>query len=542
MQISKLALSFIAFPVFAAPTVTAVMNAAGNASPALPNSAIAQGSIFIVKGSGLGPANLSIAPTPFQNASLSGTSVVITVGGATINGLMYYTSDTQIAALLPSNAPAGAATLTVTYNGQTSPAARFSTISNNFGIFPVDSTGQGPAIVTYADYSLVSSYKAANCGGPNTTCGAANPGDTLILWGTGLGAVLGSDAAGAGLGQNMPNLPLKLWIGGVQAKVAYQGRSGCCVGEDQIVFTVPDIAPTGCGVPLAVQLGTNTPQVSNQTVIPIAKASRECVNSSVPELSARLFNSSVNIGFFELDHFLNDNGAGFHDVLQGGFLRAAAPPAASAPFVDSASDHPPLGTCSGIANPVNNNGLNIVGLIDGGSTFTVKGPNGSATVTVNAGDKVTLSATGAFLVPGNYTVTGSGGKDVGPFTATLNIPVSPTLTNPTSANGLTVTRSAGMTITWNPNGTTGHVELVLTSYADANNFSRVTCEVAGGAGTFTIPDYALSVLPPGTGTNFYFQLGDEGAATSTTFAAAGIDIGIAQTFIDAVRFGGFTVR
>jgi uncharacterized protein (TIGR03437 family) len=69
--------------------------------------------------------------------------------------------------------------------------------------------------------------KAANCGGPNTTCGAANPGDTLILWGTGLSAVSGSDAAGAGLGQNMPNLSLQLWVGGVQAKVIYQGRSGC---------------------------------------------------------------------------------------------------------------------------------------------------------------------------------------------------------------------------------------------------------------------------------------------------------------------------
>ena len=100
-------------------------------------------------------------------------------------------------------------------------------MSNNLGIFTVDSSGQGAGIVTYADYSLVSPMKAANCGGPNTTCGAANPGDTLILWGTGLSAVSGSDAAGAGLGQNMPNLSLQLWVGGVQAKVIYQGRSGC---------------------------------------------------------------------------------------------------------------------------------------------------------------------------------------------------------------------------------------------------------------------------------------------------------------------------
>jgi uncharacterized protein (TIGR03437 family) len=77
---------------------------------------------------------------------------------------------------------------------------------------------------------------------------AANPGDTLVVWATGLGPVNGNDASNAGLGQNMPSLPLKLWLGGVQAPVTYQGRSGCCIGEDQIVFAVPNNVPTGCAV------------------------------------------------------------------------------------------------------------------------------------------------------------------------------------------------------------------------------------------------------------------------------------------------------
>ena len=88
---------------------------------------------------------------------------------------------------------------------------------------------------------------------------------------SGLGRISGDDASGAGLGQNMPNLPLKLWVGGVQAEVLYQGRSGCCIGTDQIVFTVPDDAPTGCAVPLAVQITPNINLISNTVRMPIAK-------------------------------------------------------------------------------------------------------------------------------------------------------------------------------------------------------------------------------------------------------------------------------
>ena len=254
----------------AAPTITGIGNAASNRLFASP---VAQGSIFIIQGSGLGPTSISGASKPFQGTTLSGTSVAVTVGSTTVNALMYYTSDGQVAALLPSNTPTGTGMFTVTYNGQNSNTVNHGIASNNIGLFTIDSTGQGPGILTYPDYSLVSTVKASNCGGPNTTCGAANPGDTLILWGTGLGPVTGDDASGAGLGQNMPNLALSMWVGGLPASVIYQGRSGCCVGEDQIVFTVPNNVPTGCAVPLVLEVNG---QISNTAVMPIANGGRSC--------------------------------------------------------------------------------------------------------------------------------------------------------------------------------------------------------------------------------------------------------------------------
>lgn len=253
--------------VSAAPIVTSVANAASNIGF---NAPLAQGAIFVIKGSGLGPATISVASAAFESTTLSGTSVAVTVGATTVNALMYYTSASQVAALLPSNTPTGAGSFTVTYNGQTSAPVSHGVVANNLGVFTIDSSGQGPGIVTFPDYSLVSAAKATPCGGPNTACGAANPGDTLILWATGLGPVSGSDASGAGLGQPMPDIPLPLWLGGVQAPVVYQGRSGCCVGEDQIVFTVPNNVPTGCAVPLVVQIGTTTNTISNSTVMPVA--------------------------------------------------------------------------------------------------------------------------------------------------------------------------------------------------------------------------------------------------------------------------------
>ena len=528
----------------AAPTITSIANAASNLTF---NAPVAQGAVFVIKGSGLGPANLSTASAPFQSTTLSGTSVAVTVGTTTVNALMYYTSDGQVAALLPSNTPTGVGAFTVTYNGQPSGPMNHGIVTSNMGVLTLDSSGHGPALVTFAsDYSLVSATKAANCGGANTACGAANPGDTLVLWGTGLGPVNGSDASGTGLGQNMPNVPLTLWLGGVQAQVIYQGRSGCCVGLDQVAFIVPATAPTGCAVPLVVQIGTTANTVSNTVALPVANGSRTCTTST-PGVSAQQLASltSFTVGIPELDHFLNDNGSGYVDQAQFNFIKASGIPPALQPFLASYLDNQPTGTCAVFGNQTPSDAFfsNLtLAPLDAGSAFTVTGPKGTITVMGHTGDKPVLSASGTFLVPGDYTITGGPGTDVGSFTAHITIPVLPTLISPASPNNLTVARAQGLTATWNPNGSTGHVELVLASSAGPNALAQAVCEVPASAGTFTIPGYVLLALPSGNGTNFYFQLGDMGPATEAAFSASGLDDGIAQSFVAGTAFLGFTLQ
>ncbi len=511
----------------AQPAITAVMNAASNIAPGLPNAGIAQGAIFVVQGSGLGPASMSIAPMAFQSANLSGTSVAVMVGGATENALMYYTSDAQVAALLPSNTPTGAGTVAVTYNGQTSDAAPIVVVANNPGIFTIDSSGGGPGIVTYADYSLVSPVRAANCGEPNTTCGAANPGDTLSLWATGLGPVSGDDASGSGLGQAI-HVPLTVWLGGVRAPVSYQGRSGCCIGEDQIVFTVPDDVLTGCAVPLIVQVGN---EISNSVAMPVAIGSRSCTPTRSGLSSIGPTDGPITSGSITLAH-LADGGDAYEDDAGFEFLKLVTLLPGMQPFVLAWVDDQPAGSCIVYNNLNASFGVPIADgtLLDAGSDFSATGPMGSTALPVNSGNLEEFNLTGAFLGSGMYTVTGSGGADVGAFSGTIAIPEAATLVSP--VNGGTATRANGMTVTWT--GGSGSLEIEVNSCADdsCGSGAAAVCHVPASLGTFTIPPYAMLALPAGNNAGIVLS-----SYSAASFTAAGLNAGTISAYSNVAGFG-----
>ena len=529
-----------------APTITSVMNAASNLNPALPNSTIAQGSLFIIKGTGMGPGTLAFDPTPFQNTILAGTSVAVNVGGTTVFALMYYTSATQLAALLPSNTPVGGgtaspATISVTYNGITSATTPFrGVVANNLHLFTVDTSGKGPAIVTYPDYSLVSTTPGSPCGGPYTACGAANPGDILILWGTGLGPVSGKDEAGAGLGQNMPGIPLVVWIGGVQATVGYRGRSGCCIGLDQIVITVPNNVPTGCNVPLTAQINN---QISNTTVIAVAIGSRTCQDASFPGSSAVLSQSSatsVAVGDIGLEK--NGNGASFQDIANFVFYKFYFKPGLSVFFLSAIEKNPAPGTCLVLddSNPGNlSYYLMGTSFPDGGPMIRVTGPNGAVNVPYNGGNNVTISQAGTFLGPGTFNITGIGGFDVQAFNTAITIPPSPTLVSPTSGNNLSITRSAGITFNWTGGGA-GSIRIDVQAAPDQFPTQTATarCIVPASAQTFTIPGYVMLALPASTNAQVFVGA----VAPPVQFQPTGIATGNLHSQVPVGGFGGLTLN
>src|ERR1700733_9981662 len=116
----------IAFGQPLPPTITQLQNNYSFIQPGLPNYGIAPGSLFIIRGVGLGvpfPPILQSSSSPGLPESLNRTNVSVTVNGVTTVPSLYYPSATQLAAVLPSTTPVGTGTITVTYNGQTSAAS-----------------------------------------------------------------------------------------------------------------------------------------------------------------------------------------------------------------------------------------------------------------------------------------------------------------------------------------------------------------------------------------------------------------------------------
>jgi hypothetical protein len=235
-----------------------------------------------------------------------------------------------------------------------------------------------------------------------------------------------------------------------------------------------------------------------------------------------------------LDHFLESPGA-YQDFANILFLRVLTYNPGTQPFFMSWVDDQPVGTCI-VNNNLNGPGLSApvsnFGLLDAGANFTVKGPNGSVQVAGSSGNKVTLSAAGTFLVPGGaYTITGTGGADIGPFSATITLPATPALVSP--VNGATVTRSNGMTVTWT--GGSGYVQMVVAGATD-NTFTNgagAYCSAPASAGSFTIPPYILLALPAGNNAGFVFGP----AAPEVPFTATGLNAGILDTRINLTGFG-----
>ena len=214
------------------PYVSSVTNSASYS-----RAGIAQGSIFVAFGDNLGPSTLVKAASYPLGTQLAGTSATVNVGGIAAQCRMVYTSATQIAAILPSDTPVGEGTFTVTYNGQATYPILVQVVKSAVGVFTVSSTGIGPGIVTGADYVL------------KTLSKPAKTGEIVIVWLTGLGPIVGGDAAPK-VGVQFPDT--EVFVGDRAAKVLYAGRSGCCAGLDQIAFEVP-AGPRSCFVPVSIR-------------------------------------------------------------------------------------------------------------------------------------------------------------------------------------------------------------------------------------------------------------------------------------------------
>lgn len=482
----------------AQPRITGIQNNYSYLIPGTPNYAIARGCIFILYGANLGPtALLQQGFDPALNRNLGGVSIKITVGGTTTEAIPYYVSAGQIAAILPSATPAGAGSMTVSYNGQTSATFALTIVQSAFGILTLGGNGLGNAAVYDQDYKYI------------TPTNAANPGQIVYFWGTGQGPDPNDETRTIASPQNLTSLPFEFYIGNKQARVIYHGRS-TYPGLDQIAVEIPE-GISGCYASAYAKTGN---YISNFTSIPVAAAGKVCTDwfTSSAEVENLLGSgkTEVNLGWLYLVRFLS-----YTPASSGQPARMVTQDSATAQFMRSTPfDSSNWGSVGGFANP----GCVVttwrtqspfqapfLKRLDAGPSVTLTLPDGATrTLVKQQTASFAFSASDAtpgaqLFIPaagGTFRFQGTGGPDVGAFEASIRAE------NPLVWNEHTtitsVSRSQPLTLTWRGGAPGGFVVIQGGSWTGANTeiFTSFGCTERAEAGRYTVPrDVLASLLP-----------------------------------------------
>ena len=538
----------LALPAAAQPNFPVAFSAVNTASY---SGTVAQGSLFIVFGMNIGPAQLVPATSyPLLN-QLGGTSITVMSGTAILACPMVYSAAGVAAAILPSNTPPGRGTVNLTYNGQPTPfPVQINVVPSAPGIYTSTSSGLGPGVFTTLD-GIVKTFAVT-----------AKPGETVVAWVTGLGPISGPDNVAP---STFPNFPgVEVFVGTQAATVIYAGRTGCCAGVDQINFQVP-AGLSGCYLPVTVRSGG---MLSNFVSLAVSSNGGACsdIGPTVPVsvVNQATAEQPVKIAALAVGPVSVLSGLGFNqrrDLAQRlskllrvnvapqdveGLLRArqnhdqraarrimakyAAAWKALGPTAKAAVNRevsltqegalgafgeyfspstlaaafgglfPSQGTCT-VANLASQpSGRSSTGL-DAGPSLTLTGQAGSWTLMpTSAGEYQALfgsTPSGPDIPPGSYTVAGGGGRGVGAFSANLTVGGNILWANKQAIS--TVDRSQPLTVTWSGGTRPGYV--LIGGYSESSTGGHLTfiCSEDISKGSFTIPSFILSALPASAG-------------------------------------------
>jgi hypothetical protein len=157
--------------------------------------------------------------------------------------------------------------------------------------------------------------------------------------------------------------------------------------------------------------------------------------------------------------------------------------------------------------------------LDAGPSIAVSGPNlpvGSALTrfSLPSGPLYALTPTqGTLALGGTYTISGSGGSQVGSFNKSATLPSSFTVTNWDSIT--TLSRSSPLTINWTGSGFDQIVITIRSLVRSGSNETivDVTCPIAANLGSYTVPAAAMGMLLATTTGSFAVTARPNGGGT-----------------------------
>jgi uncharacterized protein (TIGR03437 family) len=506
------------------PTITGVQNNYSLLVPGLPNYGIAPGTLFIITGQNLASVPVS-SITKLQDSTaaggipttLNGAQITVTVGSFTAHPGMYYAGATQIAAVLPSGTPAGTGTITVSYGGATSNSATITVVTSALGLDTYYGSGSGLGVATDASsYALI------------TYTNSAKPGENLVLWGSGLGADTADSDVSYTLTPHAVNVPITVYIGGIAVTPTYAGSSGY-PGLNQINVTVPSSVASGCGISVVVVSGNGAAAVvSNTIALPIGANGGVCTDSVLGYNGTQLTTTTTlsgtydfgSLGILQTTTPVVGTAGGLQTIADGIFEQVTYSASSTTGSVLS------LGSCAvSVAVLTTTTTIPTIVGLDAG-TVTITGPTGTQTLTNETIPTLTgpsgiyeLQPPNSFFPPtgGSFTFAGTGGKNVGAFTASISYTSPLVWTNMSSIPS--VTRSSGQLISWTGGAPNSYV-IMSGSSSNSTASASFTCYAPASAGQFTVPSYVLLALPTSTNGSLLVE-----NAVTSTFTASGITNG-----------------
>jgi uncharacterized protein (TIGR03437 family) len=561
-----------AFPAAAEPPRIAPLGVRNAASFGFADSGggIAPGSIFAVFGASLGPDTPLQGTIPYPDslpADATGTRVEVRSleSGATVTAYLLYTSASQVLGILPSTTPLGRAQLTVIHGGEASEPQDVEVLPRAVGIFTQSADGRGAGVVQNV---------ASNADQPlNQLTRPALPGQYIVLWATGLGAIDGPDNVEPPVGNIGDEVEVE--IAGIKFKASYAGRAPGFPGVDQINVRLPEGEPLDdCYVALAVWAGGRP---SQQVVFSAASAPGPCKHPfglSAQTLADLDAGGRVALGQFRFfrhlrqlapQHWFDAEPADFGGASGGFFSVDAGDLAVFSPALRL--DPPPEGPGCHITNASNVVVARIgwfnsdafapvpesrIRQLDAGAALRLLGPGGKQQALRRlppVGDSAlvfdystqhpnpdgtccTDALPGEYFDSGEWTIEGTGGADVGAFQTTLRLPPFPDFNLPDTVN-----RDQDVELSWSPAGYNeseqiriaigGPVEIEVGGQTQVTVSAQVNCVALASSGRVTVPASLMreALTPSGEYAGQWFVSLIRPDSEAAVFSAPGIDYG-----------------